>query len=203
MHVSLQQRRRVGRRLNPGRVRALTRDRETVRSGRLGRIRLLRVSHSRFFWGLCLHLVCTLSGLPVTFALTGAKADERELLLGCSTPTRTCSSHPSRSKVDGRQELLRHAIRSRARRRRIELLRPARKGEKPRPDQQYFKPLRQVIESINDTLKSQLDLERHGGRTIAGVASRVLQRILALTAAIWHNDQQGQPTLRSLTAYDH
>ncbi|HWT49357.1 MAG TPA: IS982 family transposase, partial [Mycobacterium sp.] len=46
-------------------------------------------------------------------------------------------------------------------------------------------------------------LERHGGRTIAGVAARVLQRILALTAAIWHNDQQGQPTLRSLTAYDH
>jgi hypothetical protein len=26
-----------------------------------------------------------------------------------------------------------------------------------------FKPLRQVIESINDTLKGQLDLEQHGG----------------------------------------
>ncbi|MGH3486317.1 MAG: IS982 family transposase, partial [Actinopolymorphaceae bacterium] len=32
---------------------------------------------------------------------------------------------------------------------------------------------------------------------------RVLQRILALTAAIWHNDRTGQPTKRSLTAYDH
>src|SRR6201990_3064648 len=39
-------------------------------------------SHSRFFWGLRLHLVCTLSGLPVAFALAGAKADEREGLLG-------------------------------------------------------------------------------------------------------------------------
>ena len=39
-------------------------------------------SHSRYFWGLRLHLVCTLSGLPVLFALTGAKADERETLLG-------------------------------------------------------------------------------------------------------------------------
>lgn len=38
-------------------------------------------SHSRFFWGLRLHLVCTLQGLPVAFALTGAKADERETLL--------------------------------------------------------------------------------------------------------------------------
>jgi hypothetical protein len=42
----------------------------------------------------------------------------------------------------------------------------------------------QVIESVNDTLKGQLDLERHGGRTVDGVTVRVLQRILALTAAI-------------------
>ncbi|MGW1552569.1 IS982 family transposase, partial [Streptomyces sp. NPDC002346] len=51
--------------------------------------------------------------------------------------------------------------------------------------------------------KGQLDLERHRGRTPAGVAVRVLQRILALTAAIWHNDHTGQPIMRALTAYDH
>ena len=39
-------------------------------------------SHSRWFWGLRLHLVCTLHGLPVGFALAGAKADERQVLLG-------------------------------------------------------------------------------------------------------------------------
>jgi hypothetical protein len=39
-------------------------------------------SHSRYFWGLRLHLVCTLHGLPVMFAIAGAKADERETLLG-------------------------------------------------------------------------------------------------------------------------
>jgi hypothetical protein len=39
-------------------------------------------SHSRFFWGLRLHLVCTLQGLPIAYALTGAKADERETLPG-------------------------------------------------------------------------------------------------------------------------
>ena len=63
--------------------------------------------------------------------------------------------------------------------------------------------MRQVIESVNDTLKGQLDLERHGGHTPAGVLVRVLQRILALTAAIWHNDATGQPVMRSLVAYDH
>src|SRR5207344_2623494 len=38
-------------------------------------------SHSRYFWGLRLHLVATLGGLPIGFALTGAKADERQTLL--------------------------------------------------------------------------------------------------------------------------
>jgi hypothetical protein len=35
------------------------------------------------------------------------------------------------------------------------------------------------------------------------VTIRILQRILALTAAIWHNWHTGQPIMRSLTAYDH
>ncbi len=57
--------------------------------------------------------------------------------------------------------------------------------------------------SINETFKVQLDLERHRGRTSGGVIVRVLQRVLALTTAIWHNEHTGQPVMRSLTAYDH
>jgi hypothetical protein len=56
-----------------------------------------------------------------------------------------------------------------------------------------LEPLRQTIESINQTFKGQLDLERHGGRSTAGVIARVLQRILALTTAIWLNDKLGLP----------
>ena len=52
-------------------------------------------------------------------------------------------------------------------------------------------------------MKGQLDLEGHGGHTITGVAVRVYQRLLALTAVIWHNDHTGQPIKRSLLAYDH
>ena len=85
----------------------------------------------------------------------------------------------------------------------IDLLRPARKGETARPGSRFFRPLRQVIESVFDTFKGQLDLERHHAKTIAGVCTRVAQRVLALTAAIWHNDRLGTPVLRSLTAYDH
>ena len=53
-----------------------------------------------------------------------------------------------------------------------------------------------------DTLKDQLSLERHGGRTLRGLVSRIARRLLALTAAILHNWQLGNPG-RRLTAYDH
>ncbi len=54
-------------------------------------------SHSRYFWGLRLHLVCTLGGLPIAFALTGAKADERETLLDIfATEPELLSSGPDR-----------------------------------------------------------------------------------------------------------
>ncbi len=39
----------------------------------------------------------------------------------------------------------------------------------------------------------QLDLERPGGRTTAGVCAWISQRILALTIAIWHKDLIGAP----------
>ena len=35
------------------------------------------------------------------------------------------------------------------------------------------------------------------------LTARVAQRLLALTAAIWHNRATGQPVTRSLVAYDH
>ncbi len=38
-------------------------------------------SHSRFFWGLRLHLICTPAGLPVTWALAHPKLDERQVLM--------------------------------------------------------------------------------------------------------------------------
>ena len=85
----------------------------------------------------------------------------------------------------------------------IQLLRRARKGEPERAGGRFFKPLRQTVESIFDTLKGQLDLEQHGGHTPQGVLVRVLQRLLAMTTAIWHNDRTGQPVRRSLLAYDH
>jgi hypothetical protein len=68
---------------------------------------------------------------------------------------------------------------------------PDRKGEPRR-----FGPLgemRQWIESIIDTLKGQLGLERYGGPTPGGLFARVAQRVLALAAGVWFNWQLDQP----------
>lgn len=83
------------------------------------------------------------------------------------------------------------------------LLRPARKGEPSRPGSQFFKPLRQIIESVNDTPQGFSSTWNTTAATRADVLVRILQRILALTAATWHNDHTGHPVKRSLLAYDH
>ena len=128
-------------------------------------------SHSRYFWGLRLHLVCTLQGLPVAFALTGAKADEREVLLACSPPSPDLLAARPGQTLIGDKNYYGPRLRGRPRRERDRLLRPARKGEPERAGAHLFKPLRQIIESVNETFKGQLDLERHGGHTPGGVQS--------------------------------
>ena len=159
-------------------------------------------SYSRYFWGLRLHLLCTLHGLPIGFALAGAKADERQVLLSILDDDTLLAGRAGQV-IIGDKNYYGHDFEAALAGAGLVLLRPARKGEDQRPGARFFRPLRQVIESVNDTFKGQLDLERHGGHTTPGVLARVLQRILALTAAIWHNDHAAQPVMRSLIAYDH
>lgn len=158
-------------------------------------------SHSRWFWGLRLHPVCTPAGLPVTFALANPKIDEREVARdlfeaepGLLRPGQVILADKGYASKEFETYLAEHGA---------SLVRPARADEPHRVTTPLLKPLRQLIESVNATLKTQLDLERHGGRTPGGVVTRILQRLLALTAAIWHNHNTGQSSLRSLVAYDH
>lgn len=159
-------------------------------------------SHSRFFWGLRLHVIATPSGLPIAFALTGAKTDERDTALDMITlapdlhrPGQILMADKGYRRASFEADLTDAGI---------TLIRPTLGKETPRPHQRFLRPFRQIIESVNQTLKAQLDLERHGGRTKPGVCARVLQRLLALTAAIWHNETTNRPgPPRSLLAYDH
>jgi hypothetical protein len=160
-------------------------------------------SHSRFFWGLRLHLVATPSGLPVAYALTSAKTDERDTALAMidldpaldDRRGQILMADKGYRSASFETELNTHGV---------TLIRPTFGKEPARPGQRFLRPFRQIIESVNQTLKAQLDLERHGGRKPAGVCARVLQRLLALTAAIWHNETNHRSgPARSLLAYDH
>jgi hypothetical protein len=99
-------------------------------------------SHSRWFWGLRLHLVCTLGGLPVVAALTGAKADERLVLLDLlAVEPELVAARPGQVLIADKHYYGRQFERMLAGLG-LRLLRPARKGEATRAGASLFKPLR-------------------------------------------------------------
>ena len=157
-------------------------------------------SHSRFFWGLRLYLISTPDGMPVIWGLANPKIGEREV-------TQALLEHDHHLIRAGQVILGDKGFAGRDFERFItedlgaHLIRPDRKDEKPRFGK--LGGIRQWIESVFDTLKGQLGLEEHGGRTMAGVYARVAARLLALAAGIWHNWRINAPRKRSLIAYDH
>ena len=161
-------------------------------------------SHSRYFWGLRLHLIAVPSGLPIAYALTSANTNERTTALAMISLDPELTDRAQQTLM-GDKGYRSAQFETELNTADITLIRPSLKSEKTRrPNERFLKPFRQIIESINQTFKGQLDLERHGGRKPEGVCVRVLQRILALTAAIWHNETTNQPgPARSLIAYDH
>jgi len=154
-------------------------------------------SHSRYFWGLRLHLLTTPEGAVAAWCLADPKIGDREVAQAMleRTPVRDGLLIVADKGYAGR-ELEDFVIQLGA-----TLVRPDRRNERHRHGSLGW--IRQRIESVNDTLKGQLGLEHHGGRTRPGVLVRVAQRLLALTAAIWHNWLTDAPRKRSLVAYDH
>lgn len=149
-----------------------------------------------------MYLLTTAEGLPVTWCLANPKIGEREIAeellgyareVGALTPGMVVLADKG---LAGKQ-IERYAAEQVT----VLLARPDRKDETRRYGN--LAGVRQWIESVNQTLKGQLNLEGHGGRTPAGVYARVAQRLLAMTAAIWHNWRINTEVKRSLIAYDH
>ena len=160
-------------------------------------------SHSRWFWGLRLYLICTPAGMPVLWALADPKIGERKVLatmldvepgLAASRPGLILITDKGFSGRQTRADLAASGI---------TLLRPSRKDEAARHGEPLLKTIRQLIESVNDTLKGQLDLEAHGGHTFEGGALPVAQRILAIASAIWPHNKTGAAVTRSPITFHH
>jgi hypothetical protein len=160
-------------------------------------------SHSRRYWGSKLLLIVTCDGTVTGFGLAnpklhGEREQARTMLerqpANRPAPGTAIVTDKGLSGEDTEAFFASPGLG-------LTVIRPARKDEKtPR----YFPNwLRQRVEAIIWTLKNQLGLERHGGRVPAGLWARIVQRLLALHAAIWFNWQIGAPVKRSLVAYDH
>lgn len=151
-------------------------------------------AHSRRYWGFKLVLLCAPDGTVCDFDLVAANAPEREAALA------VLEANP----IQGATLICDKGFAGRdfeaaVRELRALLLRPSRSDEHDRPNPPIG-PIRQRIESIINTLKDQLLLERHGARTPAALLARVTARILALCACINLNQRLGL-TGRELVPY--
>jgi len=151
-------------------------------------------SHSRYFWGFRLHGLFALDGTPRALMLTSPKTPERDV---CLTMLERChrSGHLF---VIGDKGYAGHQFEQAAASLDATIVRPRRKDEPGHGP--HLAPIRQRVESIFQTCKDLLTLERHGARTLHGLSTRIKSRILALTAAIALNHRLGRPP-RALVDY--
>jgi len=151
-------------------------------------------SHSRYFWGFRLHGLFALDGTPRALQLTSPKANERDVCL--TLLSRIERNQPLTAIGDkgyaGREFEQQAAALA------VTIVRPTRRDEPGASP--HLAPIRQRIESIFQTCKDLLTLERHGARTLHGPRTRICSRFLALAAAISLNHRLGRPP-RALTAY--
>lgn len=152
-------------------------------------------SHSRYFWGFRLYLLCAADGMPIAFELAPANAPERVV----------AAEMLERVELDGYTLMADKGFAGEE----FEGLMAAMGAHFLRPDRRNephtngsLAPVRQWIESVFWTCKGQLSLERHGGRTLRGVCVRVALRLLALAAGIFHNHEVGNPG-RHFAAYGY
>ncbi|MBV9472508.1 MAG: IS982 family transposase [Solirubrobacterales bacterium] len=145
-------------------------------------------SHSRWFWGMRLHLLAAPDGTPRAAILAPADQKEREVALRLLP----IGLHGGETIVADKGYAGRELAATVAERHDALILRPNRKNE-PGHDP-HLAPIRQYIESIFWTLKDRLGLERHNTRTLHGLRARIATKLLALAAGVWLNHYLHRPT---------
>src|SRR3954452_4941104 len=134
-------------------------------------------SHSRWFWGMRLHLACAPDGTPRAAALVAADRPEREVALTllpralAGGETIVCDKgYAGREFAEPLRALG------------ATIVGPLRANE--HQTGLHFAPIRQRIESVSWTCKALLSLERLIARTPLILFARIAVRLLALAACI-------------------
>ncbi len=151
---------------------------ETVRRSRLGECAGYgwSRSHSRLFWGMRLHLLSAMDGTPRRAELRGADQPEREVALELLPRTVRGGEIVACDKGYAGREFERSVAELGGR-----VVRPRRVDE-PAGSRPHLGRIRQRIESVLQTFKDLLALERHGARTPEGPRTRIGVRLLVLAA---------------------
>ena len=145
-------------------------------------------SHSRWFWGMRLHLLGAPDGTIRAVILASADDKERDVARRLFALALRGGETIVCDKGYAGAEFAEHAAGTYG----AAVLRPARKTE---PDNGLqLSSIRQRIESIFWTLKDQLGLEAHRARTLHGLRARIASKLLAYSAGIWLNWLLGRPT---------
>ena len=153
-------------------------------------------SHSRYFWGFRLHALFAPDGTPRALALTSPKVDEK---LVCVQMVARCERAPGQMLIlIGDKNFRGKDFETELAALDATIMRPRRKDEHARGP--HLAPIRQRIESIFQTCKDILTLERHGARTLDNLRVRLCARFAALAAAVSLNHQLGRPS-RNLACY--
>jgi hypothetical protein len=153
-------------------------------------------SHSRHFFGFRLHALFAPDGTPRALALTSPKIDEK---LVCLQMVARCERQPGQALLlIGDKNFRGKDFETELAKLEATVMRPRRKDEQGRGPQ--LAPIRQRIESIFQTCKDILTLERHGARTLSNLRVRLCARFAALAAAVMLNHQLDLPP-RNLASY--
>jgi len=145
-------------------------------------------SHSRYFWGMRLHLACAPDGTPRAVTLAPADQPEREVALRMLP----IALRGGEALVCDKGYAGKDFAEAVSERFGAEVLRPARADEPA--NGLHLSSIRQRVESVFQTLKDRLGLERHRARTLTGIRARVASKLLALAAGVWLNHLLGRPS---------
>ena len=150
---------------------------------------------SQFVWGMRLVLVTDVSGMPVGYTLVAANEKEYEPVRELATAHPGCTLIADKG-LWGRAYAETLALQE------VTILTPDRVRSAANLEREKrLASLRLVIESTISNLKCQMRLEQHLAKTPAGLAQRIVQRLLALTVGMLLNALTGRPP-RALVAYD-
>ncbi len=145
-------------------------------------------SHSRWFWGMRLHLLGAPDGTIRSVILASADDKERDVARRLFAIALRGGETIVCDKGYAGAEFAAHAAACYV----AAVLRPARQEE---PDNGlHLSGIRQRIESIFWTLKDHLGLEAHRARTLHGLRARIASKLLAYSAGIWLNWLLGRPS---------